>query len=113
LITGQHGVNSGIDQTPDLLDTATTTLQRHLSTADQTASYETAVIGKWHLAGGNTSLISHPTDSGVDYYTGTIDNYFSWPLTQNGATQTSSSYHTTALTEVKTKLISYLSARAQ
>jgi len=68
LITGMHGVNSGVDRTPSLMDTSILTLQEHLATA----SYSNAVFGKWHLAGGGRSDLSHPVESGVDYYAGNI-----------------------------------------
>ena len=103
LISGQHGVNSGVDTTPSLMDPNTLTLQRFLSTANTSENYATAVIGKWHLAGGSAnSELMHPNDSGVDYYagniTGTLDSYTDWPLTINGVTTQSSEYHTSAVT---------------
>jgi len=102
IITGKHGVNSGIDRVPDLMPTGTNTLQRALSNAN--AGVDTAVIGKWHLTGGSTNLTSHPTDSGVGYYAGniagTINDYENWPLTQNGITSTSTTYHATAITDL-------------
>jgi len=104
LITGQHGINSGVDRTPDLLDTSINTLQKQLQLELTTTAYSTAVIGKWHLAGGNSSLVNHPNESGVGYYAGTIegtiDDYYEWPLTVNGQTSTSTTYHTTALTDL-------------
>ena len=103
LITGQHGVNSGVTTTPSLLDTNTMTLQRYLSNTDPSVNYPSAVIGKWHLAGGNAQdILSHPNDVGVDYYagniSGTLDNYSSWPLVKNGVESQSDTYHTTAIT---------------
>lgn len=104
LITGQHGINSGVDRTPNLLDTGINTLQKQLRLESTMAAYSTAVIGKWHLAGGNSSLVNHPNESGVGYYAGTIagtiDDYYDWPLTVDGQTLTSTTYHTTALTDL-------------
>ena len=111
LISGQHGVNSGVDTTPSLMDPNTLTLQRFLSTADFSESYSTAVIGKWHLAGGSIdSQLMHPNDSGVDYYAGnvagTLGSYTDWPLTVNGVTTQSNEYHTTAVTRMAIDWIS-------
>jgi arylsulfatase A-like enzyme len=103
LITGKHGVHSGISFVPAIMDTSTNTLQRYLRASTASASYQTAVIGKWHLGGANPAN-SHPTDSGVGYYagniTGVLPNYYSWPLVQDGVTTTSTVYHTTKITDL-------------
>ena len=104
IISGQHGVNSGVTTTPSLLDTNTLTLQRFLGT-NSSAVYSTAVVGKWHLAGGNTqNQQTHPNEAGVDYYagniSGTLDSYFDWPLNINGVLSNSSQYHTTEVTDL-------------
>jgi len=105
LITGQHGINSGVTTTPFLLDPNSMTLQRYLANGDSSNSYASAVIGKWHLAGGNTqNQLSHPNDVGVDYYagniSGTLSSYTSWPLLINGVETQSDTYHTTAVTSL-------------
>lgn len=64
LITGQYGINSGISYVPAVMDSNTQTLQRYLKSLPSSADYQTAVIGKWHLGGGNPEL-THPTDSGI------------------------------------------------
>lgn len=103
LITGKHGVNSGITTVPYKMDTSTETIQRYIKSLSDSADYQTAVIGKWHLGGGNPDL-SHPTDSGVDYYAGTIagtiDDYYSWDLVENGQSSTVTEYHTTKITDL-------------
>jgi len=104
IISGQHGINSGVATTPSLMDTNTLTLQRYLGNSGS-LGYSTAVVGKWHLAGGNTQgLLSHPNDSGVDYYAGNIrgvvESYDNWPLTINGVETTSTTYHTTKVTDL-------------
>lgn len=87
-----------------MLDTELLTVQKHLKNAGSSVNYASAVIGKWHLAGGNSQNLTHSIESGVDYYAGTIegviDDYYSWPLTANGATETSTVYHTTAMTDL-------------
>ena len=101
IITGQHGINSGVDFVPAVLDSSKNTLQRQIKSID--ADYQTAVIGKWHLGGANPDL-NHPTDSGVDYYagtiTGTLDDYYQWQLTEMGQTSQRSDYHTTGITDI-------------
>jgi arylsulfatase A-like enzyme len=103
LITGQHGVHSGIDFVPAIMNTSTNTLQRYLRNNTASANYQTAVIGKWHLGGANPSN-THPTDSGIDYYAGNIagvlPDYYSWPLIQDGKSTTSTTYHTTKVTDL-------------
>lgn len=103
LITGQHGVHSGVDFTPGVLPTTATTLQRHLRADAASSDYQTAVIGKWHLGGANPA-VSHPIDCGVGYYAGNmaaeLPSYTSWPLVENGVSGTSTSYHTTKLTDL-------------
>jgi arylsulfatase A-like enzyme len=103
LITGQHGVNSGINYIPAVMDTETVTLQRYIKTFSEGSDYQTAVIGKWHLGGGTPEL-SHPNDSGVDYYagtiTGTLTDYYDWKLTENGVNSVSNEYHTTKITDL-------------
>jgi arylsulfatase A-like enzyme len=103
LITGQHGVNSGINYVPAIMSSEAMTLQRYIKSLSAGAGYQTAVVGKWHLGGGNPEL-THPVDSGVDYYAGTIkgtlSDYYNWQLTENGATTTSTEYHTTKITDL-------------
>ncbi|WP_084618241.1 sulfatase-like hydrolase/transferase [Cellvibrio sp. OA-2007] len=103
IITGQHGINSGISFVPAILDPQSQTLQRYLRNQSASANYKTAVIGKWHL-GGSSPVNSHPTDSGVDYYsgniTGVLPDYFNWPLISNGISTTSTEYHSTKVTDL-------------
>ena len=83
------------------MDASTHTLQRQVKSLD--SDYQTAVIGKWHLGGANPDL-THPTDSGVDYYAGTIagtiSDYFQWQLTEMGETSERTDYHTTGITDL-------------
>ncbi len=104
IISGQHGINSGVTTTPALMDPNTLTLQRYLK-SHTAFTYSTAVIGKWHLAGGNaTDQLSHPNDVGVDYYagniSGTVDSFFDWPLNINGNLTSETSYHTSKITDL-------------
>lgn len=110
LITGQHGVNSGIDYVPAAMNSSTQTLQRYLTALPASADYQTAVIGKWHLGGGGNSSLTHPTDSGIGYYAGNIagviDDYYNWPLTTNGESEQVNEYHTSKVTNLAIDWIS-------
>lgn len=100
IITGLHGVNSGIDKVPDYLEPTTKTIQRHLKSTSASSDYRTAVIGKWHLGGDEAD---HPNSAGIDYYAGNlgnIDDYFDWELTINGTQTHESQYHTSKLTDL-------------
>ena len=103
LITGLHGINSGVDRVPNRMNTSLNTIQRLLKNDTQTSHYQSAVFGKWHLAGRNPDH-SHPNQSGVDFYSGNIagvmKDYNQWELTRNGVTGESSEYHTTAISEM-------------
>lgn len=103
MITGKHGINSGIDYVPAKMDTSTETLQRYLKNNTVSANYESAVIGKWHIAGAKSSP-THPKDSGIEYFAGLIegvvDSYTDWTLTLNGAQSQSNQYHTSQVTDL-------------
>jgi len=103
LITGKYGVNSGILNVGDIISPDSVTLQKYLKEDSDTSNYSSAVIGKWHL-GGNSPAANHPSTMGVDYYAGslrgTIDDYESWPLTINGQTSQTTTYHTTKVTDL-------------
>lgn len=57
--------------------------------ADVTLGYETAAIGKWHLADQTNGAIEHPNLAGFDHYTGSVrtggvESYFAWSKVING-----------------------------
>ena len=85
LITGLHGINSGVDRVPNRMNTSLNTIQRLLKNDTQTSHYQSAVFGKWHLAGRNPDH-DHPNQSGVDFYSGNIagvmKDYNQWELTR-------------------------------
>ncbi|MBU2428103.1 MAG: sulfatase-like hydrolase/transferase, partial [Gammaproteobacteria bacterium] len=103
LITGQHGVHSGISFVPAVMDPTTMTLQRYLRSQSSSAGYQNAVIGKWHLGGASPSN-THPNDSGVDYYAGNLSgvlpSYTNWSLVEQGISSNSTEYHTTKVTNL-------------
>lgn len=57
--------------------------------ADAALGYETAAIGKWHLADQTNGAVEHPNLAGFDHYTGSVrtggvESYFAWSKVTNG-----------------------------
>ncbi len=80
IMSGKYGINTGVQKVPGLLD-ATTHTSIFKELANQTANaYSDAVIGKWHIH--NTTDYTHPTQHGVDFYTGvfnsSVPDYYNW-----------------------------------
>ncbi|GEA11518.1 YHYH protein [Alteromonas sp. KUL49] len=101
ILTGMHGINSGVSFVPATLDTSSQTIAKYLKSSGVPDAYATAAFGKWHLAGGRDTNLLHPNESGFDHYAGNlsnIDDYYQWELTINGEQQTSSNYHTSEIT---------------
>ena len=103
IITGQYGVSSGVLDIGDELPADSLTLQRFLASYEDSADYQSAVIGKWHLGGAGTNA-NYPSTVGIDYYagslSGSIPDYRDWDLTINGVTTNSNQYHTSAITDL-------------
>lgn len=102
IITGKHGVNSGVESLQTSLSTEHETLQQYLKSNALTEQYQSAVFGKWHL-GGRNDTDSHPNELGIDHYAGNLSNisdYYDWPLTTNGVTENVSDYHSTKITDL-------------
>ena len=101
MLTGRHGVNSGVTYIPAIMDTELQTLAKYLKSPELETPYQTAAFGKWHLAGGGNADPNHPTESGFDFFAGNIGNiedYYAWELTVNGEQSISDVYHTTEIT---------------
>lgn len=107
ILTGRYGFRTGVGaavgrNSSNGLALSETTLFQFLDRyAPQ--KYAHAVIGKWHLATDDNGGNEHPSMAGVGFYSGvisgTIEDYYHWPRTQNGATETVDEYITTALTD--------------
>ncbi|WP_298504961.1 sulfatase-like hydrolase/transferase [uncultured Maribacter sp.] len=99
ILTGKYGFNSNVISVGDVLSTSEVSLQRYLDTKTSSA-YAHAVIGKWHLS----SNTNHPTEMGINYYTGSISggvqSYWDWNLVQNGVSASSTEYTTTKFTDL-------------
>ncbi len=113
ILTGMHGVNSGVTTVPDVLDTELQTFAKYLKSETLPTPYATGAFGKWHLAGVRNTDTNHPNNSGFDYYAGSLTNisdYNSWELTVNGSQFMSDIYHTTAVTNLA---IEWVNAQTQ
>ena len=100
LISGKYGHQTNVLAPGDPLPAQEVILQSFLESEITTSDYASAIIGKWHLGGGQ----SGPNNFGVDYFAGIINggvsDYFDWDLTINGVTSNTTTYTTTELTNL-------------
>ena len=100
LLSGKHGVHTGVLTVPGELSADEGTIHQFLSENATSSNYETAVFGKWHVD-GQSGNVNHPADLGVGHYSGhlrpNITDYFDWTITTNGVDEQSTTYHTTEL----------------
>lgn len=101
ILTGKYGYRTGVKWAGDELDLSETSLQKYIN--DQTNNtYSTAIVGKWHLSGGNGTF--NPEIFGVDYYAGLIrgnaQSYYNWVLTEDGAGSFETEYTTKKFTDL-------------
>lgn len=103
ILTGKYGINSGVTGvTPPLngVSTSDTSIQSYLTS---NASYQSAVIGKWHLSNASNGGADNPGLMGVDHYEGLLSgahsDYSNWTLTVNGQTSTAQEYSTSYFTD--------------
>jgi arylsulfatase A-like enzyme len=107
LLTGRYGVHTGVGAVDAILPTTETSIQKVLT--DQT-DYDSAVIGKWHVAGpGNQATTDHPAQLGVPYYagflSGQLPDYYNWTLSSDGQTTPQTTYATTVFTDLAIEFI--------
>jgi len=99
ILTGKHGIHTGLLAVGDEISTSETSLQKYIDNNTNNA-YAHAVIGKWHVSASPSS----PTDMGVGYYagllTGGVQSYTNWNFTENGSTSNSTEYTTTKFTDL-------------
>lgn len=104
MLTGRYGFRTGIGlacaATPPErvagLELSETTIFEHLS------SYDSALIGKWHLldlSDMQGGLATNPGDQGIGVYRGNLDGFaspshYSWPRTVQGTTTTETTWST-------------------
>lgn len=99
ILTGKYGFRTNVLKVDNELSTSETSIQKYLD-VNLNKEYNHAVIGKWHLS----KDINHPTDMGINYYSGSIggglQSYWNWNLTENGETINSTEYTTTKYTDL-------------
>lgn len=101
ILTGKYGYRTNVKWAGDELALSETSLQKYIS--DQTNnSYSTAMVGKWHLSGGDASF--NPEIFGIDYYAGLIrgeaQSYYNWRLSENGSSSLEATYTTEKFTDL-------------
>lgn len=100
IMSGKHGVKTGVLKAPSHLDTAHISIFRELSKQTNNL-YKGAVVGKWHISAPANA--NHPIDHGLDYYMGVLEAqvnaYNNWDKTENGVTTTDTNYVTSVLTD--------------
>ena len=99
IITGKYGIKNGVVEVNDQISTSETTLQKYI--ADNTNNaYATAIFGKWHISNDTNDA----ENMGVDHFAGIskggVQDYYSWPLIENGISATNTTYMTTKLTDL-------------
>ncbi len=101
ILTGKYGLRTGVKWAGDIIDVSETSLQTYIH-QQTNGQYATAVVGKWHLSGNDTSI--NPEVFGIDYYAGLIrgqaQSYYNWQLTENTENNLESSYATTKFTDL-------------
>ena len=107
IITGKYGYRTGVKWASDQLPSSEVTLQEYIS--DETNnSYASAIIGKWHLSGNNTSV--SPESFGIDYYAGlfrgAVNDYYQWQLTEDGVGTLQTDYITESFTDLSVEWVS-------
>ncbi len=98
LLSGKHALRTNVFAPGDPLPAGETILHAFLSSDIATQDYESALIGKWHLGGGNNG----PNDFGIDHFAGItgggVNDYYNWSLNVNGSVNANTNYVTSELT---------------
>ncbi|MFK7979663.1 MAG: sulfatase-like hydrolase/transferase [Saprospiraceae bacterium] len=101
IITGKYGYRTGVKFAGDVLDTSEKILQQYINEQTNNA-YATAIVGKWHLAGRNST--TNLESLGMDYYAGVIagsvSDYYDWDLSEDGASTSQTGYTTEVFTDL-------------
>lgn len=101
IMTGKHGVTTGLLAPGDDIGTNQTILQNYIN-----SSYANALLGKWHLSERHNRTVtsSNIENLGIEFYKGNTgggvgDSYYDWKLHEDGAiTEIKDTYSTTAYT---------------
>jgi arylsulfatase A-like enzyme len=101
ILTGRYGFRTNVITVDNAISETETSIQSYLR--EQAPTYADAIIGKWHLSGARAEADA-PNRLGISHYagflTGSLSDYWDWPLTINGATTDSQGYATTVFTDL-------------
>ncbi len=101
IITGKYGYRTGVKWANDALASSEKILQKYIE-EESSKAYATAVVGKWHLSGDNTSV--NPEAFGLDYYAGLVrgaaQDYYQWQMTEDGVGSLQTTYISTVFTDL-------------
>ncbi|RKR08052.1 arylsulfatase A-like enzyme [Maribacter vaceletii] len=107
ILTGKYGYHTGVKWAGDELDLSEKSLQKYIN-EETNNKYSTALVGKWHLSGSNSSF--NPEVYGIDYFSGLIrgeaQSYYNWLLTEDGTGNLENEYTTKKFTDVAIDWIS-------
>ena len=99
LITGRYGVRTTVLEPSDVLPSTEIILQAFMKNDASTSEYNSAMVGKWHLGGGD----SGPNDMGLSHFAGItgggVGSYTNWNLNINGTSTTNTNYVTSELVD--------------
>ncbi|WAJ70808.1 sulfatase-like hydrolase/transferase [Catenovulum adriaticum] len=101
ILTGKHGIHTGVNSVPASLSLTEQSIQSYLKSQAATQDYQTGFFGKWHLSPADEA--ARPNQFGVDYYAGSLTNlssYTDWTLTVNGEQTQQTQYHTQKITDL-------------
>ena len=99
IITGKYGIKNGVIEVGDQISTSETSLQKYISDNTNDA-YATAIFGKWHISNDTNDAEIMGVDHFAGISSGGVQDYYSWPLIENGVSTTNTTYMTTKLTDL-------------
>lgn len=99
IITGKYGINTGVIEVGDEISTSEVSLQKYISDHTNDA-YATAIFGKWHISNNTNDAEIMGVDHFVGIRSGGVQDYYSWPLIENGNSTTTTDYSTSKLTDL-------------
>jgi len=99
IMSGKHGINTGVMRPPGNLDLEHESIFNYIKN-NSNSDYATAVIGKWHIS--NPVDYDHPAQHGIGHYEGfftaEVNDYYNWEKIENGESILIEEYATTNLT---------------
>ncbi len=99
IMSGKHGIKTGVMRPPGNLDLVHESIFDHINENSE-SDYATAVIGKWHIS--NPVDYNHPMQHGIDHYEGVftaaVEDYYNWEKIENGEVTQVEEYVTTNFT---------------